>query len=280
MSTRHRSFSVLTALPLAGALLAMTATPRAQVMQIPFQKFVLDNGLEVVIHEDHSDPVVAVYINYHVGSAREELGRSGFAHLFEHLMFQGSAHVADDGHFKLVSGAGGTLNGTTNRDRTNYFETLPSNQLETALWLEADRMGWLLGAITQEKLDNQREVVKNERRQNYENVPYAQAGKDVMAALYPHGHPYSWLTIGSHEDLSARRSTTCAASSAAGTARTTPRSPSAATSTWRARSRSPRSTSAASRADRTWPSPRRGRRGSRRACASSPRTRCSSPSCP
>ncbi len=204
MTTHHRSFSVLSALPLfAGALLAMTSNAASQEMQIPFQKFVLENGLEVVILEDHSDPVVAVYVNYHVGSGREELGRSGFAHLFEHLMFQGSAHVADDGHFKLVSGAGGTLNGTTNRDRTNYFETLPSNQLETALWLEADRMGFLLGAITQEKLDNQREVVKNERRQNYENVPYAQAGKDVMAALYPHGHSYSWLTIGSHEDLTA-----------------------------------------------------------------------------
>ncbi|HYN63263.1 MAG TPA: pitrilysin family protein, partial [Candidatus Limnocylindrales bacterium] len=155
------------------------------------------------IHEDHSDPVVAVYVIYHVGSGREELGRSGFAHLFEHLMFQGSAHVGDDQHFKLVSEAGGTLNGTTNRDRTNYFETLPSSQLETALWLEADRMGFLLPTMTLEKLDNQRDVVKNERRQNYENVPYAQADERIMATLYPHDHPYSWLTIGSHADLTA-----------------------------------------------------------------------------
>jgi zinc protease len=179
------------------------ATGQSDPVDLPFTKVVLDNGLQVVIHEDRSDPVVAVYVLYHVGSGREEVGRSGFAHLFEHLMFQGSEHVGDDQHFKLVSEAGGTLNGTTNRDRTNYFETLPSNQLETALWLEADRMGFLLPAITQEKLDNQREVVKNERRQNYENVPYRQSETALIAALYPAGHPYSWTTIGSHEDLSA-----------------------------------------------------------------------------
>jgi zinc protease len=179
------------------------ATGQSDPVDLPFTKVVLDNGLQVVIHEDRSDPVVAVYVLYHVGSGREEVGRSGFAHLFEHLMFQGSEHVGDDQHFKLVSEAGGTLNGTTNRDRTNYFETLPSNQLETALWLEADRMGFLLPAITQEKLDNQREVVKNERRQNYENVPYRQATGAIMEALYPSDHSYHWLTIGSHEDLSA-----------------------------------------------------------------------------
>lgn len=183
-----------------GALAAMTS---AQDLEIPFTKHVLDNGLEVVIHEDHSEPVVAVYVVYHVGSGREELGRSGFAHLFEHLMFQGSQNVGNDEHFKLVSEAGGTLNGTTNRDRTNYFETMPSHQLELALWLESDRMGFLLPAVTQENLDNQREVVKNERRQNYENRPYAQASGRVAEALYPAGHPYSWTTIGSHEDLTA-----------------------------------------------------------------------------
>lgn len=184
-----------------GALMAQS-TP-APAFEIPFEKFTLDNGLDVVVHEDHSDPVVSVFVVYHVGSGREELGRSGFAHLFEHLMFQGSANVGDDMHFKYVSEAGGTLNGTTNRDRTNYFETLPSNQLELALWLEADRMGFLLPSISQEKLDNQREVVKNERRQNYENRPYGQARGAIAAALYPEGHPYSWLTIGSHEDLTA-----------------------------------------------------------------------------
>ena len=177
-------------------LLGLSSTAAAQEWDIPFTKHVLDNGLEVVLYEDHSDPVVAVYVVYHVGSSREELGRSGFAHLFEHLMFQGSQHVGDDQHFKLISEAGGTLNGTTNRDRTNYFEVLPSNQLELALWLEADRMGFLLPAITVENLDNQREVVKNERRQNYENRPYAQAGVRIAAALYPSEHPYSWLTIG------------------------------------------------------------------------------------
>ena len=136
-----------------------------------------------------------------MGSAREEPGRSGFAHLFEHMMFQGSQHVGDDQHFKLIQEAGGTLNGTTNRDRTNYFETLPANQLELALWLEADRMGFLLPAMTQEKLDNQREVVKNERRQSYENRPYGLVSEVVARNLYPEGHPYSWTTIGSMEDL-------------------------------------------------------------------------------
>jgi len=185
------------------ALLSVQGVAMPQELDIPFEKHVLENGLQVVIHEDHSAPVVAVYVVYHVGSGREELGRSGFAHLFEHLMFQGSQHVGDDQHFKLVSGAGGTLNGTTNRDRTNYFETMPSNQLELALWLEADRMGFLLPAISLEKLDNQREVVKNERRQNYENRPYGQSAGVITSALYPPEHSYHWLTIGSHEDLTA-----------------------------------------------------------------------------
>jgi zinc protease len=175
----------------------------AQDNSIPCQTFTLDNGLTVIVHEDHSDPVVAVYVQFHVGSAREVRGRSGFAHLFEHMLFQGSEHVGDDQHFKLVQGAGGTLNGSTNNDRTNYFEVLPSNQLELALWLESDRMGFLLPAVTQAKLDNQRDVVKNERRQNYENRPYAQGEGVICAALYPPEHPYSWITIGSQEDLTA-----------------------------------------------------------------------------
>lgn len=190
-------------LALAALLSAMTPTPQDDALHVPFFKTTLDNGLQVVIHEDHSDPVVAVYVSYHVGSGREEPGRSGFAHLFEHMLFQGSQHVGDDQHFKFVSEAGGNLNGTTNRDRTLYYETLPANQLELALWLEADRMGFLLPAVTQEKLDNQRDVVRNERRQNYENTPYAQGGAVLAAALFPAGHPYSWLTIGSHEDLEA-----------------------------------------------------------------------------
>jgi zinc protease len=179
------------------------AAVQAPPPSIPFQKFVLDNGLELVVHEDHSVPVAAVYVYYHVGSAREVKGRSGFAHLFEHMLFQGSEHVGDDQHFKLVQGAGGTLNGSTTTDRTNYFEILPANQVELALWLESDRMGFLLPAMTQAKLDNQRDVVKNERRQNYENRPYGQAEGVIEAAMYPPDHPYSWLTIGSQEDLTA-----------------------------------------------------------------------------
>jgi zinc protease len=192
-------------LPLLSCVFVFSACSalKHESLSIPYEKHVLSNGLEVVIHEDHSDPVVAVYVQYHVGSAREEPGRSGFAHLFEHMLFQGSEHVGDDQHFKLVQEAGGTLNGSTTRDRTNYFEVLPSNQLELALWLEADRMGWLLPGMTQEKLDLQRDVVKNERRQNYENRPYGMGGAWVSAALYPAEHPYHWLTIGSQEDLNA-----------------------------------------------------------------------------
>jgi zinc protease len=185
------------------AFFALALVADAQELALPHQKFELANGLDVILHEDHSDPVVAVYVYYHVGSGREEPGRSGFAHLFEHLMFQGSEHVGDDQHFKLIQEAGGTLNGTTNTDRTNYFETLPANQLELALWLEADRMGFLLPAITQAKLDNQRDVVKNERRQNYENRPYGEEGEVVARLLYPPDHPYNWLTIGSMADLDA-----------------------------------------------------------------------------
>jgi len=170
---------------------------------IPYEKFVLDNGLEVCLHEDHSDPVCSVYVYYHVGSSREDEGLSGFAHLFEHMLFQGSAHVPDNDHFRLIQQAGGTLNGTTNQDRTNYYETLPANQLELALWLEADRMGFLLPAMTQEKLDNQRDVVMNERRQSYESRPYGLVYENVLGALYPSRHPYSWPTIGSMKDIGA-----------------------------------------------------------------------------
>ncbi len=168
---------------------------------IPYKKYQLANGLTVVVHEDHSDPIVHVDVTYHVGSAREEVGKSGFAHFFEHMMFQGSDNVADEEHFKIISQSGGTLNGTTNRDRTNYFETVPSNQLESALWLEADRMGFLLDAVTQKKFEVQRETVKNERGQNYDNRPYGLVYEKNSEALYPYGHPYSWTTIGYIEDL-------------------------------------------------------------------------------
>lgn len=168
---------------------------------IPYKKYVLDNGLTLIIHEDHSDPLVHVDVTYHVGSAREELYKSGFAHFFEHMMFQGSENVADEEHFKIITDAGGTLNGTTNRDRTNYFETVPSNQLEVMLWLEADRMGFFLDAVTQRKFEVQRETVKNEKQQNYDNRAYGMWNEINAATLYPYGHPYSWLTIGKLEDL-------------------------------------------------------------------------------
>jgi len=162
---------------------------------------VLSNGLTVILHEDHSDPIVHVDITYHVGSAREEIGKSGFAHFFEHMQFQGSDHVADEQHFKTITAAGGTLNGSTNQDRTNYFETVPSNQLEKMLWLEADRMGFFLDAVTQQKFEIQRSTVKNERGQNYDNRPYGLVNEFSSKNLYPYGHPYSWLTIGYVEDL-------------------------------------------------------------------------------
>jgi zinc protease len=176
-------------------------TKKGDEIVIPYEKYVLPNGLTLVVHEDHSDPVVQVDVTYHVGSAREEIGKSGFAHFFEHMMFQGSDNVGDDQHFKIVSDAGGTLNGSTNRDRTNYYETVPSNQLEKMIWLEADRMGFLLDAVTQKKFEIQRSTVKNERGQNYDNVPYGLLSEFISKNLYGYGHPYSWLTIGYVEDL-------------------------------------------------------------------------------
>ncbi|HFC00182.1 MAG TPA: insulinase family protein, partial [Phaeodactylibacter sp.] len=168
---------------------------------IPYEKYQLPNGLTLIIHEDHSDPLVHVDVTYHVGSAREELKKSGFAHFFEHMMFQGSENVADEQHFKIITEAGGTLNGSTNRDRTNYFETVPSNQLEKMLWLEADRMGFFLDAVTQKKFEVQRATVKNEKGQNVDNRPYGKYRELNAETLYPYGHPYSWLTIGKLEDL-------------------------------------------------------------------------------
>ncbi len=173
---------------------------QSRIPQIPFEKYTLPNGLQVILHEDHSTPIVCVNIWYHVGSKDEQIGRTGFAHLFEHMMFQGSEHYDQD-YFKPLQEAGGRLNGSTSQDRTNYWETVPSNYLELALWMESDRMGHLLPAMSQEKLDNQRDVVKNERRQSYENRPYGLVYETILAAMFPPEHPYSWPTIGYMEDL-------------------------------------------------------------------------------
>jgi zinc protease len=169
---------------------------------IPYEKWKLPNGLTILLQEDHSDPLVHTLVTYKVGSDRESIGKSGFAHFFEHMMFQGSLHVADEEHFKMVSTAGGNMNGNTTRDRTVYFENVPSNYLEMSLWLEADRMGFLLDSLTTKKFENQRDAVKNEKSQNIENQPYAMAFvEEIGKALYPDKHPYSWPVIGYVDDL-------------------------------------------------------------------------------
>ncbi len=168
---------------------------------LKYEKFTLENGLKVVLYPGGSIPIAAVNIWYKTGSANERNGKTGFAHLFEHMMFQGSQNVPKEMHFRYIQEAGGTLNGSTSIDRTNYFETVPSNYLEMALWLESDRMGFLLPALTQEKLDNQKDVVMNERRQRYENQPYGLAWEKLFSNLFPPGHPYHWPTIGWMEDI-------------------------------------------------------------------------------
>jgi zinc protease len=178
------------------------ADRQPQVPELKVDKYALANGLEVLMLEDHTTPVVGVNLWYKVGSKNEKTGRTGFAHLFEHMMFQGSEHY-DKEYFGPIEKLGAQINGSTNTDRTNYFETLPSNGLELALWLESDRMGFLLPALTQAKLDNQRDVVKNERRQSVDNVPYGQSREKMLEAMYPPGHPYHHSTIGSMADLSA-----------------------------------------------------------------------------
>ena len=192
------------ALPLAVALLA-PAAGRADALKLPFTKYKLKNGLTVILSEDHRLPLVSTNVWYHVGPVQEAKGRTGFAHLFEHMMFQGSKNVGKR-HFALLEAAGASMvNGTTDFDRTNYFETVPANQLGLALWLESDRMGFLLDAMSKEKLENQRDVVQNERRQSIENAPYGLAEERMVQLLYPKGHPYHANVIGSHEDLQAAR---------------------------------------------------------------------------
>jgi zinc protease len=183
------------------AKLVEKITKNGSELVIPYEKYVLPNGLTLIVHEDHSDPVVHVDVTYHVGSAREQIGKSGFAHFFEHMMFMGSENAPEKLHDHITIGSGGTNNGSTNRDRTNYYETVPKNALEPTLWLEADRMGFLLDAVTQPKFEIQRSTVKNERGQNYDNRPYGLAFENISKNLYPYGHPYSWITIGYIEDL-------------------------------------------------------------------------------
>ncbi len=172
-----------------------------KVLDIKYEKHKLKNGLEVILHQDNSLPILSVNIWYRVGSANEVKGKTGLAHLFEHMMFQGSKNVPKEMHFKYIQEAGGTLNGSTSFDRTNYYETLPSNSLELALWLESDRMGFLLDTLDEAKLENQREVVMNERRQRYDNQPYGRAWEILFSNLFPENHPYHWPTIGWMKDI-------------------------------------------------------------------------------
>ncbi len=188
------------ALLLPASLLAQPAAP----LQLPYTQFTLPNGLHVILHEDHSTPIVSVNVWYHVGSAREKAGRTGFAHLFEHLMFTGSGHVAEGEFDTRLEAAGGNNNGSTENDRTNYVIDLPSNALELALFLESDRMGFLVDSMSQARLDQQRDVVKNERRQSLENRPYGVAeGQVLTELLYPESHPYHWPVVGYMDDLTA-----------------------------------------------------------------------------
>ena len=179
----------------------MTTSNTKTDFHVEYKKFSLPNGLQVILYPDKSLPTVSVNIWYGVGSANEKNGKTGFAHLFEHMMFQGSQNIPKEGHFRYIQEAGGTLNGSTSIDRTNYFESLPTNSLELALWLESDRMGFLLPALTKEKLDNQKDVVMNERRQRYDNQPYGLAWELLFSNLFTKDHPYSWPTIGWMEDI-------------------------------------------------------------------------------
>ncbi|ART80043.1 M16 family metallopeptidase [Oceanisphaera avium] len=188
-------------LVVAAPTLVKEVTSSTDGLVIPYQMYQLDNGLTVLLNTDKSDPLVHVEMTYHVGSAREEPEQTGFAHFFEHMMFQGSKHVGDQEHFRLINEAGGTMNGTTNQDRTNYYETVPANHLEKVLWLEADRMGFLLEAVSQRKFEIQRDTVKNERAQRIDNQPYGLVSERMGELLYPRDHPYSWQPIGYVEDL-------------------------------------------------------------------------------
>jgi len=201
-------FAALTAAPSAGQEPKPPGprpapAPRQATLTVPFTQFTLPNGLHVILHEDHTVPLATVNVWYHVGSAREKPGRTGFAHLFEHLMFEGSAHVKEGEFDTRLEAAGATNNGSTEPDRTNYYIDVPSTSLDLALFLESDRMGYLLDAMSPERVNGQRDVVKNERRESYENAPYGMASIEIDKMLFPEGHPYRWPTIGYMEDLTA-----------------------------------------------------------------------------
>jgi len=203
MRTRWLMLAAILAVAVSRGSLAQTAPPASAHLTVPYSQFTLENGLHVILHEDHSVPMVAVNVWYHVGSANERPGRTGFAHLFEHLMFEGSKNVQEGEFDTLLEGVGGNNNGSTNNDRTNYYIDVPSNGLDLALFLESDRMAYLLDTMTPQRVDGQRDVVKNERRQSYENRPYGMASIVLSEMLYPKNHPYHWPTIGYMEDLTA-----------------------------------------------------------------------------
>lgn len=198
--------SLLAILPGGTASGQTASAPARKWPNVSFQEYKLKNGLQVILSEDHTLPLVSVNIWYHVGPANEKAGRTGFAHLFEHMMFEGSLHIGTKAHFSYLEAAGATeINGTTNLDRTNYFETLPSNQLELALWLESDRMAYLPGKLDVQNLANQRDVVRNERRQSTENAPYGLVEEGLYHLLFPNDHPYYPEVIGSHADVEAAK---------------------------------------------------------------------------
>jgi zinc protease len=191
---------VLTAVALI-VMYGCTTKEKGDSLTLPIEKYTLENGLDVILHQDHSDPIVSVAIYYHVGSSREEPGKTGFAHLFEHMMFQESENVGQDQFFKLIQGAGGSLNGSTSQDRTNYYEVVPKNALELVLWMESDRMGYLTNTVTKSALANQQNVVQNEKRESVDNAAYGHNSALIARTVYPEGHPYSWTVIGEMEDL-------------------------------------------------------------------------------
>ncbi len=185
---------------LAGMMISGT-TPKEKELKIDYEKYTLANGLDVILHIDRSDPIVALAVQYHVGSNREVKGRTGFAHLFEHMMFQRSENVPEDQFFKLIQDAGGTLNGGTSSDATTYYEIVPNNALEKIIWMESDRMGFMINTVTKKSFAVQQNVVQNEKRQSYDNRPYGFTQEVIAKNLYPDGHPYSWTVIGNMADL-------------------------------------------------------------------------------